>query len=177
MFDLIIFDVDGTLLDTRPGIISAVNFVIEKFNLKKLSDEEMNRFVGMSPIQASFHHFCGTDEVLSQKCAEEYREKYKQGDVYKAEVYDGIFELLDYLKQNGYKTGIATYKRQDNINQLSEKFGFKKYFDFICGADNENKLTKFDIISNCIKNLMQTKTKLLWLVTVVMMRKRQINRI
>lgn len=159
MFNTIIFDVDGTLLDTRTGIINSVNYVIEKFNLKKLNDEEMQQFIGMSPIQASFQHFCGTDEFLSQKCAEEYRDKYKRGDVFNAEVYGGVFALLDYLKRNGYKLGIATYKRQDNINEIVKFFNFDKYFDSICGADNDNKLTKTEIIKKCMSNLNSLKQK------------------
>lgn len=153
MYNTIIFDVDGTLLDTRPGIISAVKSVIDKNKLKQLSNEELNLFVGRSPIQEAFHYFCGTDEFMSQRCAEEYRFKYKQGDIFNATVYHGIFKLLDLLNHNKYKLGIATYKRQDNIKQLSEKFGFNKYFDSICGADNDNKLTKSDIILKCLKRL------------------------
>ena len=153
MLNTIIFDVDGTLIDTRPGIINAVQFVIDKYKLKQLNSEEFNRFVGFSPIQAAFHHFCGTDEEMSQICSQEYRAKYKQGDVFNAKVYNGIFELLDFLKQKKYKLGIATYKRQDNIDEIAEYFGLCKYFDSICGADNNNKLTKSDIINNCIKSM------------------------
>ena len=153
MYNTIIFDVDGTMIDTRPGIINSVKYVIDKYNLKKLTDIEFNKFVGLSPIQAAFSYFCETDEEFSQKCAEEYRNKYKQGDVLNAKLYDGIIELLEFLKNKNYKLGIATYKRQDNINEIAKHFKLFKYFDTICGADNENKLKKSDIILKCLQEL------------------------
>ena len=61
------------------------------------------------------------------------------------------------LKKKGCKLGVATYKRQDYAIDLMKHFGFDKYFDSICGADNENKLKKFDILQNCMKELGNNK--------------------
>ena len=52
---------------------------------------------------------------------------------------------------------MATYKREDYAIDLMKHFGLDKYFDTICGADNDNRLTKTDILQSCIKNLTKEK--------------------
>ena len=150
-YNTIIFDVDGTLINTRQGIMASVKHVIDNFNLKQLSDDELYKFVGLSPLQAAFCHFCNIDKNLSQKCTEEFRMFYNKNELYNANIYNGISKLLDFLKSNNYKLGVATYKREDLVINLLNHFKMDKYFDYICGADNENKLSKTEMINNCIK--------------------------
>ena len=148
MFNSVIFDVDGTLLDGTEGIINSVKYTIKQLDLPELSNEELISFVG-PPIQNSVKQKYGLNDEEAQTFANIFRKKYADGDVLLAEVYDGIYELLDYLKANNHKLGVATYKREDYAINLMKHFKFDKYFDSICGADNENKLTKFDILVNC----------------------------
>ena len=152
----IIFDVDGTLIDGTEGILSAVKYAIKVHNLKELTDEQLISFVG-PPIQNSLKQTYGMNDEDAQTCANTFRTQYANEDVYKARVYDGIYELLDYLKSKGCKLGVATYKREDYAISLMKYFGFDKYFDSICGADNENKLKKLDIMENCINILCDTR--------------------
>ena len=147
----IIFDVDGTLIDTRSGIILSVKHVINKFNLAKLPDEKLYEFVGISPLQTAFCHFCNIDKELAQKCSEEFRAYYNQKELFNANVYDKIIELLEFLKTNNYKLGIATYKREDLVLKLLKHFDLYKSFDIVFGADNNNKLTKSDMIEKCLQ--------------------------
>lgn len=152
MYKAVIFDVDGTLTDATEGIISSVDFTIKKHNLKELSAEILKTFVG-PPIQDSLKAVYKMSDEQAQICANTFREKYKNGDVFKAQIYDGICILLNYLKNKGYKLGVATYKREDYAADLMHHLGLGKYFDVVCGADNENKLRKSDIISNCMDKL------------------------
>ena len=156
-YNTIIFDVDGTLIDTGLGIMSSVKHVLNKFNLKQLSDVELFKFVGISPLQAAFCHFCNIDSDLSQKCAEGFRTYYNENELFNASIYDGIIELLEYLKSNNYKLGIATYKREDLVLKLLKHFDLYKYFDIVFGADNNNKISKSNMIEKCIKTLNTKK--------------------
>lgn len=148
----VIFDVDGTLLDGTEGILSSVQYMIQKHNLANLLDDTLLTFVG-PPIQDSLKRIYNMDDSQAQLCANTFRNKYKNEDVYKAKVYDGIYDLLDLLKTKGCKIGVATYKREDYAINLMKYFCFDKYFNSICGADNENKLKKIDIMKNCIDSL------------------------
>lgn len=153
MYTTVIFDLDGTLLDTSPGIAAAVRYVIKKLSLSPLDDAKMQQFISLSPIQVSFKRFCGVDDSVAQKCAEAFRTQYLQGDLFKASVYPGMEELLSGLKSKGFKLAVATYKRQDCADALLKRFGLHEYFDIVCGADNDNKLTKTDIMEKCCRAL------------------------
>lgn len=152
MYKTIIFDVDGTLIDGTEGIIKSVVKAIKHFNLPMLTDEKLVEFVG-PPVQNSCKLAFGVDDEFAQEFANFFRKEYAGGDVFFANVYEGIYDLLEQLKNQGFKLGVATYKRQDYAIDLMKHFGFDKYFDSICGADNENKLKKIDILKNCMSEL------------------------
>ena len=61
-------------------------------------------------------------------------------------------DIFAELEEHGVKFAIATYKRSDYAKSIVEHFGFCKYTQNICGADNDNKLKKRDILCNCLKN-------------------------
>lgn len=153
---VIVFDVDGTLIDGTEGILKSVIKAIKYFNLSMPDFEQLLKFVG-PPIQNSCKRAFGTTDKFAQEFANYFRKEYSAGDVYLAKVYDGIYELLEYLKLKGYKLGVATYKRQDYAKELMKHFKFDRYFDSICGADNENKLKKIDILKNCMNELSAKK--------------------
>lgn len=149
----VIFDIDGTLLDTTKGIRSSVNYVTKKFNLKQLTDSEFKDFLSYSPITASFSNVCKTDEKMSQICGGEFISIYKQKFLHLAHVYDGIVDLLNYLKENHYKLGVATYKNEENAKIMLSKLKLDKYFDKICGSTDDKTRTKKEILDACIDSL------------------------
>lgn len=153
MYSAIIFDIDGTLIDSSAGIIASVGKVISEFNLKKLSDKDLRNFIRVSPIQQAFMDFCHVDADTAQRCSVEYRKNYLDGDLYKSVIYNGVKSLLNYLKSQNCKLGIASYKRQDTLEKILEYFELSEYMSSICGAGVENTFTKNDILEHCIKNL------------------------
>lgn len=158
MHETIIFDIDGTLLDSSAGIKSSIKYALNHQKLNMLNDRELDEFVGFSPLFGAFKHFCRLDDISAQACCELYREYYKNGKAYKqSKVYEGVFALLTCLKNKGYNLGVATYKRQDYAKELMEYFGFGNYFESVCGADNENRLKKNDILANCMHKLNAKK--------------------
>lgn len=152
MYKSIIFDVDGTILNPEEGIISSVNYTIKQTGLVNLSEQELKEFVG-PPVQNSFQRFYNISNDKAQELANVFRLRYKNKDLLKAKPYDGIFETLQNLKDKKFKLGVATYKREDYAITLLNQMGFNKYFEVICGGDNENKLKKVDIIKLCVEKL------------------------
>lgn len=150
MYELVIFDLDGTLLDTTEGIVNAISYTIEAFGLEKLSCEKLLKFIG-PPVQESFIREYGVDSEKAQELAECFRDYYKEKTLFGAKAYDGIYELLDHLSENEVKIAVATYKREDYAVKLLKHFGFDRYSEMLYGADNFNKLTKADIIIKCIE--------------------------
>lgn len=148
---LIIFDLDGTILDTTEGILLSVEHTIDKYNLPKPAKDTLLSFIG-PPIQVSFKKIYDLPDDTIQEMAVEFRNCYSGSEnLFKAVAYDGIYELFSYLKKHGYQVAIATYKREDYALRLLKKFHFDDFTDIMFGGDNENKLKKKDIISKCLK--------------------------
>ena len=157
-YDAVVFDLDGTLLDTSEGIWRSVGYVIETMKLPAISDDVMRTFIG-PPIQRSFARVYGLDEKEANAAADIFRNRYKDTDILLARPYDGIFEAIRSLSEAGVRSGVATYKRQDYAEKILVHFGFDKVCDVICGSDFDGKLTKKDIIENAISRLGVTDKK------------------
>ena len=151
-YEAVLFDVDGTLLDTSEGIVKSVKETIEHFDLPCPPEEDILKFIG-PPIEWSFEGRCGvTGDKLTEVC-KYFRDRYSNHNLLLAKPYDGIMDLLDYLKNKNIPIGIATYKKQDYAEKLLIAKGFDNYTDHINGSDYGGKLLKKDIIKLCIDSL------------------------
>jgi len=149
-FDAVIFDVDGTLLDTTEGVLASAGYTIKQYGLPEISQEQLLQFIG-PPIQNSFAKRYHLEGDILQQLATTFRDRYKTTDLLKAKPYEGIYETMEALQKRGICIAVATYKRQDYTIDLMRHFGFDRYTDIFCGADHENKLKKKDIIENAVK--------------------------
>lgn len=148
----VIFDVDGTLLDTTEGIAAAVEYTIAQTGLGKLTDREIRTFIG-PPIQESFQRIYGIEGAKLQELATIFRNRYKDHELLRAKPYAGIYEVLNSLSLSGMQLAVATYKRQDYAETLLKHFKFDCYTKVIYGADHENQLKKADIIQKCLLDM------------------------
>ena len=149
MYEIAVFDVDGTLLDTTEGVLAAVDYTIHKMGLPTLDWATLLTFIG-PPIQDSFARVYGLRGEILQELATVFRESYKNDHLYKAVPYPGIYEVCDVLQKKGVKIAVATYKRQDYAEKILRHFQFDRYSNILYGADHENKLKKVDIIRKCM---------------------------
>lgn len=148
-YELVIFDVDGTLLDTTESVVMSAKHAIKTCGLRELSDDELLTFIG-PPLQVTFENVFGLSGEERDKAVVAFRDFYAE-NLLKAKPYDGTTELFRVLKENGIATAIATYKREDYALKLLSHFGFAEYTDNIHGAAADNSLTKHDIIEKCIE--------------------------
>lgn len=149
-YDLAVFDLDGTLLDTREGVLSAVKFTIGELGYEMPDEDTLRSFIG-PPIQDSFARVYGLEGPILQDIATLFRNFYSTKTLLEAVPYEGILELFAELSQRGIKPAVATYKREDYALTLLKHFGFDRYTDIMFGGDHENKLKKKDIIEKCIR--------------------------
>ena len=157
----VLFDLDGTLLNTSEGIMESVKYTIKTMGYNALSDDTILKFVG-PPIQNSLKAYLGLNDIEAQKGANIFRDYYKQNALFKAFVYPGIMELLSELRGNNIKVGVATYKREDYAIDILKHFKIAQYCTTMHGADNENKLSKRDIINLCIRELGFEKGEIIY---------------
>ena len=148
-YDLAVFDLDGTLLDTRGGVLSAVKYTIKEFGYEMPDEDTLRTFIG-PPVQEGFSRVYGLEGPILQEIATVFRNFYSTKTLLEAELYDGMLELLEAMKARGIMPAVATYKREDYALTLLRHFGFDRYTDIMFGGDHENKLKKRDIIEKCI---------------------------
>jgi phosphoglycolate phosphatase len=142
---------DGVLLDGSIGLEATLQWTISKCGLRELCRKEIDIFFRLSPLQRSFADVFGTDTTESQKLCDTFRAHFKSGQHLNSRLYDGVKETLENLKMQNFRLGIASFKREDYLLEIVRHFEIDKYFDAVCGADADGKLTKADIITNCAK--------------------------
>ena len=152
MFKNVLFDLDGTLLDTTEGILISIKYTIDKLGLKKLDEETIKTFIG-PPVQNSFMDKCGTDEKETLEATRVFRDHYSNETLFMARPYEGIYELCEELKKRDVRMAVATYKREDYALKLLRHFNFDRYCDPMHGADPNNILRKDDIVRMCMEEM------------------------
>ena len=148
----VVFDLDGTLVDTSPGVIESIKYAAKTLNYPKLSQEQLLSFIGPS-LKTSFARCYGCNDSEADRLTDTYRAHYRQGSLLNARPYDGIIELCEELVNAGMLLKVATGKPQGFAEQILRHFGFERYFSVICGADMQGKLSKADLIRSCVKEL------------------------
>lgn len=154
-YDLILFDLDGTLLDTSPGIFNSVRYTEEKMGFNKIPNEKLPSFVGPPP-KIMYQEVYSVDEETAFQAVRFHREYGREKAIYEAEVYPGIVELLKTLKINGYKLGVATLKSQPIAESVLGIHGLSPFFDCIVGMDLNESLTKKDTVRLAMKRTKST---------------------
>ena len=153
MKKLIIFDLDGTLLDTSKGIMYCYTTVGEKLGLT-VHDVERREIVIGGPLSDGFSTLY---EIASKSQLDEaiaaYRALYSQEGINRFEVYDGISIMLKALKEHGFKLAVATLKLEEYAVKMLQAAGISEYFDTIKGWDGTDKSTKASIIAQALSDL------------------------
>ena len=129
----VIFDMDGTVLNTLEDLTVSVNYVLSKFNMPDHSEEEYRKFFG-NGIKYALK--CAVPEETPEEVIEKmlpiFREHYNGHCLDRTKPYDGIIELMSRLKAKGYKMAIVSNKIDSAVKELNDRF-FSEYVDVAIG--------------------------------------------
>ena len=131
-FEVLLFDLDGTLTDSTEGIQKCLVNAIERMGFEV--PEDTNKFLG-PPIRQSFSEFCGMDKQQIDEAVRIFRERYSTIGLFENRVYDGVPEMLQQLRDNGKRIMVATSKPEQYAVRIFERFGLSQYFEFVGGAE------------------------------------------
>ena len=140
-YELIVFDLDGTLIDTSPGIFNSVRHAEKEMGFTPISNEQLRMFVGPPPIEMYMKMY-GVESVIAAEATKKHREYGRTKAIFEAVVYPGIEDVLKYLKHKNYKLAVATLKSQKIAEMVLENYGLHVYFDVIVGMDEKESFTK-----------------------------------
>ena len=133
----ILFDLDGTLVDTAPDLMAAHNHVMKKYgkNEKKLSDIKTLASRGAwVMMQRSFKEEI-KDEKTKKMMVNEFIDFYSKNINRKSKPIRGVFEFLNWAKSKNISMGVCTNKREHLAVDLLKKIDMYKYFEYVAGAD------------------------------------------
>ena len=151
MINTILFDLDGTLTDSKTGIVKSAQYALESFGIKIENTDDLTSFIG-PPIRQSFKEFYGFDDINVERAVEKFRERYFSIGVYENEMYEGIDVLLHKLKDNGKTLFVATSKVTTLANIVLSHFKIDNYFTFVSGAEmNGNRSEKAEVIEYALE--------------------------
>lgn len=147
-YKLVLFDFDGTIADTSPGIIDSHTFALKSMGREVPSEKELLDVIGGQLFKTYIEIF-GFEESLAKQAIKIYRERYVEKGMHMAELYPDFEDLLRVLKGKGYKIGVATLKAEKFAQDMLKELGISDYFDVVYGMDDTDKLTKADLIKKC----------------------------
>lgn len=146
----ILFDLDGTIADSAPGITESLGYMFEKLGRPVPSQEELRAWVG-PPILDSFRDLAGMDQVESAQALAIYRQHYLSNSAGHAAIYPGLPGILRAIHTAGIPLALATSKPEFAASLILDHGNITQYFRVIAGSSiDEIRSAKQDIIAEAL---------------------------
>lgn len=135
-YKTVLFDFDGTLMDTSRGIMHCAKRTLQDFGFEIPEDKTLRKFIG-PPLKLSFMGVCDMNDEQATQAVQHYRERYADQGMLEADLYPGMKELLRDLKSAGVTCAVASVKMEKIVRKTLAHFELTDYFDAICGAPED----------------------------------------
>ena len=143
----VLFDLDGTLVDTAPDLMRAHNHVMQKFGYPTKSTEEIRNLVGKGAGamigrsiwgQAKKEFSKVDDEKVKKEMVTEFVDFYGKNIINESTLVNGVKEFLNWCKNKNISMAVCTNKQEHLSNDLLKKIGIFDYFEYVAGSDTFN---------------------------------------
>lgn len=152
-YDYILFDLDGTLTESAAGVRLSIEHTMDALGLSCPDLSDYTLYIG-PPLEDTFRGMCAVPEELVQTAMQTYRDHYDVVGIKNNGVYDGVFELLDSLRELGCKLAICTSKNEPVAVRVCDTFGLTARIDAVCGSTPDGSLkAKADLIPYALRTL------------------------
>ena len=159
MYRYILFDLDGTLTDSKEGILNCLRYAFEKMGQPIPPVETLLKFIG-PPLQDSYMRFCGFTPEQALEGIRLFRERYAPIGKFENAAAPGMPELCRRLKEQGYVLAVASSKPEEMCVPICEKFGFAPSLAVIAGSPPTGDWEKADVIREAMRRLGLTQEDL-----------------
>lgn len=163
-YTTVVFDMDGTVLNTLDDLTESVNYALSKFDMPLKTKKEVRSFLGngnLRLMQLSVPN--GNDNAKFEEVYDCFKEYYVVHCNDKSKPYDGILELMKDLENKGYKMAIVSNKYDEAVKELNSKY-FAKYVSVAVG-DREGKKKKPapDLVEVALEELGSSKAESIYI--------------
>lgn len=129
------FDLDGTLINSKPGIFNSALYAVKKLGLApEQIPADLTPFIG-PPLRESFKLVFGLDDAQAEQATIYYREFYGNEGMHQYTLYNGIPEALNEFARNGYRMSIVTSKAEIYAAEIIKNSPLKNYFSMVSGCE------------------------------------------
>lgn len=152
-YNIVLFDLDGTLTDPALGITNSVIYALRHFDIEVRDRTELYEFIG-PPLMDSFARFYGFDNEKCREATVYYREHYREQGIFENYVYQGMEEMLERLHSAGIRLAVATSKPEPFAEQIVEHFHLASFFEYVAGSTlAETRTNKAEVIEYALESL------------------------
>ncbi|HQP48873.1 MAG TPA: HAD hydrolase-like protein [Spirochaetota bacterium] len=147
------FDLDGTISDSREGIMLSAAFALRKMNIIESDPERLKLFAG-PPLHETFSNIYGLTAADAERAIQLYRRHYGETGMYRCAPYPGMLDLLRNLHIKGKRLYIATSKLESFALRVVSYLGMEEYFSVIAGSnDDGSRAKKPDVIAHLLSQI------------------------
>jgi len=140
-YDVVAFDLDGTLTNPERGLVAAFKYAFDKMGIEYRDEESLKRFIG-PPLFEEWQRTLGISAEKSSEMLRVFRDFYQVFGWWDNEIYEGVPAMLSELKKRGKTIILATSKPEHFANKILHLFDIHRYFDFVGGAESDKKRDK-----------------------------------
>ena len=155
MYHYIFFDLDGTLTDSKEGILNSLRYAFDKLGEPVPPESTLIKFIG-PPLQDSFAEFCGFSAERAAEAIAVFRERYEPVGKFENMAAPGMADLCARLKARGYVLALASSKPESLCVPICEKFGFTPSLAVVTGSPPVGDWSKADVIRETMRRLELT---------------------
>lgn len=153
MYQVILFDLDGTLTDPMEGITKSVQYALASFDIMEPDLDQLKKFIG-PPLKESFMKYYGFDSEKAEKAVSKYRERFSETGLFENGVYEGIYELLVALKCQNKILALATSKPKVFADRILLHYELMPFFDIVVGSELDGtRGKKEEVIEEVLRQL------------------------
>ncbi len=152
-YSAVIFDLDGTVMDSGEGIVRSAEYALAKMGIDCGDRQKLFGFIG-PPLEDGFRDIAGLDGEDAKTAVKYYRERYSVKGIEECTPYEGIPELLSDLKAKGVRLYIGSSKPELFVKQILQNHGLDTYFEYVAGATFDGSIgTKEEVLRYLLENI------------------------
>ena len=140
-YPVFLFDLDGTISESAPGIVKAVQYGLSFAGIHETDPEKLKTFIGppLNVQMKKLYHMSDEDIVTA---VTHFRELYETKGILDCRPYPGLAPFLKEAVERGHTLAVASSKPEPFVKEIIAHFGFAPYFSVICGSDIGDELKK-----------------------------------